>query len=115
MTNPSYPDIEKHISRRYRRLTWLAFHVVMAVVTIVIIWSRNPEPQDGTQVMTGLWFGLLLCHAFKVYLDNLRDEAIERTWQRYAGDEKPKRFLRLENDGELEIIEDEALQAAVRG
>lgn len=109
MTNPSYADIEKQIARRYRRLTWFALHVVMAVVAMVIIWSRNPAPQDGTQVMLGLWFGLLIFHAVKVYLDNLRDEAVERMWQRFSGQEKPKRFLRLETDETLEIVEDDAV------
>lgn len=106
-SSPSYADIEKQVSRHYRRLTWFAIHVIMAVVSIVIIWSRNPAPQDGTQVMMGLWFGVLICHAVKVYLDNLRDEAIERMWQRYSSPEKPKRFLRLEDDDELEVIKDE--------
>jgi hypothetical protein len=44
-------------------------------------------------------------------MDGARDRAIERTWRRYYGDlpyEKPKRdVLRLTDDAELEVIEEE--------
>jgi hypothetical protein len=43
----------------------------------------------------------------------VRDRVIERTWQRYADarfevDEKSKRLMRLTDDAELELVEDES-------
>ncbi len=111
MSTPSYDEVKEQVSRRYNRWAWFVIHVIMAIISIIIIWLIDPTPQDGTPVLAGLWFAVLICHAVKIYLDGLRDQAVERTWQRYSGDgeqEKPKRFLRLEDDDELEVIEDEA-------
>jgi hypothetical protein len=113
MTNPSYDDIRQQISRRFGRLSLFIFHVIMAITTTAVIWLIDPTPQDGTPVLAGLWLGVLVWHATKVYMDGVRDREIERTWQRYSGDlvdidEKPKRMMRLADDDELEVVEDEA-------
>jgi hypothetical protein len=112
MTTPSYDDIRQQIGRRYGRLSLFIFHVIMAITTTAVIWLIDPTPQDGTPVLAGLWLGVLVWHATKVYMDGVRDREIERTWQRYSGeldiDEKPKRMMRLADDDELEVVEDEA-------
>lgn len=114
MTTPSYDDIRKQIERRYSRIAWLIFHAVMAFFSILVIWIIDPTPTDGTPVLAVLWFGVLVCHAIKVFMDGLKDRAVERTWQRYAGEaddfEKPKRTLRLaEYDDEMEIVDDKVV------
>ena len=48
----------------------------------------------------------------KIYMDEQRDQAVERTWQRYSGeiggtDEKPKRIQRLVDNDQLQVVEDE--------
>lgn len=63
-------------------------------------------------IFTALWCGLIAIHTVWLMMSAARDRAIERTWQRYYGDsgfnyEKPKRTVRLTNDAELEVIEDE--------
>lgn len=114
MTTPSYDDIRKQVERRFGRLALFIFHVIMAITTVIVIWLIDPTPQDGTPVLAGLWLGVLVWHAIKVYMDGVRDREIERTWHRYSGDnrtdidEKPKRMMRLTDDDELEIVEDEA-------
>jgi hypothetical protein len=48
-------------------------------------------------------------------MDGARDRAVERTWRRYYGDlpyedEKPKRTMRLMDDAELEVVEEETAE-----
>ena len=115
MTTPSYDDVRQQVERRYGRLTWFIFHVIMAVTTVAVIWAIDPTPQDGTPVIAVLWLGVLVFHALKAFvLDSARDRAIERAWQRYSGEaaaegEKPKRFLRLADDANMEVVEDETV------
>ncbi len=117
MTTPSYDEVRQRVERRYSRLSWFIFHLIMAVTTVAVIWAIDPTPQDGTPVIAALWVGVLVCHAVKIYLDTLRDRAVERTWQRVSGkavDEKPKRTLLLSNEAELEVIEEDAPRERVR-
>lgn len=112
MQPPTYDDIRQQVARRYSRLGWFIFHLIMAITSIIVIWSIDPTPQDGTPVLAGLWAGVLIFHAVKIYLDGLRDQAVERTWAKYQGsfDEKPKRTLLLHDDTELEVVDEEARQ-----
>lgn len=111
--NPSFDDIRQRIDRRYRRLSWFVFHVIMAITSIIVIWLIDPTPQDGTPVIAGLWFGVLIFHAAKLFIDSRQDRAVERAWARYLDvvpDEKPKRTLRLTDDAEMEWIEDGSVE-----
>jgi hypothetical protein len=112
MTQPTYDDIRQQIQRRYTRWTWFIFHVIMAVVTVAVIWAIDPTPQDGTPVLAALWGGVLLCHFIKIFIDGSQDRALERAWQRYSEalvlDEKPKRAMRLTDDGELEVVDEKS-------
>jgi hypothetical protein len=111
MTTPSYDDIRQQIERRYRRLSWFVFHVIMAVMTVAVIWMIDPTPQDGSPVIAALWCGVLIFQAIKIWMDTVRDREIERTWQHISGEnvaEKPKRS-RIQ-DAELEVVEDEPIR-----
>lgn len=111
MSRPSYEDIRKQVARRYDRMSLFVFHVIMAVTSIIIIWLIDPTPQDGTPVLAGLWFGVLIFHAVKLWLDNARDREIERAWERYGDnqqgvyDQKSKRMIRLSDEAEQEAYE----------
>jgi hypothetical protein len=117
MPAPSYEEIRKRIETRYNRIFWLIAHVIMAFVTTAVVWAIDPTPQDGTPVLAVLWIGILICHAVKVGMDELKDRAIERTWQRYERDldaemmeDKPKRSItRLMDNTEVEVIEEEPI------
>lgn len=114
MTTPSYETVRAQVARRYRRLSWFVLHVVMAITSVIAIWLIDPTPEDGTPVIALLWFGLLVFHAIKIYMSGMEDRAVERMWERYQGDadfdEKPKRMMRLTDDAELEVIEDDPVQ-----
>jgi hypothetical protein len=114
MRTPSYEEIRRSVESRYNRFFWFIFHVIMAVVTTGVIWAIDPTPEDGTPVIAALWVGVLIGHAVKVYMDGLKDAAIERTWQQYYGDlemgeveiieeEKPKRMARLMDEDEDDV------------
>ena len=113
MPTPSYDDIKKQIERRYRRLTWFVLHIVVTVTLFGLMWAVVPSFGVATIMFSALWLGGLIFHGFKVWLDNARDLDIERAWTQMStpetdADEKPKRHLRLSDDAELEVIEDEA-------
>ena len=111
---PAYDDIKRQVERRYRRVTFFILHVILAITIVGVVWAIKPNPGEGTIVMGALWAGLLIFHAFKLWLDNERDHEIERTWAKYAPTaiyEKPKRHSRLsddEFDSDSEVRDDQA-------
>lgn len=96
MTNN--PNLRRYVERRYNRLSFFVLHLIFAVTLAAVVFI-TPEYRDSSTPAIGmLWFGLLLYHGVKVYIDSARDRAIERTMQQPyydAEDEKPKRSTRL--------------------
>jgi hypothetical protein len=112
MSTPSYDEIRQQIERRYRRRSFFIYHVIIAIASLSAIAVMSKGDNTFEEVMAALWFGLLVLHGVKVFMDEARDRAIERTWRRYYGDlpyvdEKPKRTLRLMDDAELEVVEED--------
>ena len=109
MSMPTYDEIRRQVGRRYRRRTLFALHFIIAVTGLAVMWLVDPSAEDA--VLSLLWTGLLTFHGIKVFvLDEGHDRAIERMWERYGGDvadEKPKRTLRLSDDAEFEVVDDE--------
>ena len=48
MPNPTYEEVKEQVGRRYSRLMWFIFHVIMAITTVAVVWAIDPTPQDGT-------------------------------------------------------------------
>jgi hypothetical protein len=114
MTPPSYDDIRRQVERRYHKRSIFIYHIIIAFVCLTVIWLTKSPLSMLPQVITVLWIGLLVLHGVKVFMDNARDQALDRMWLRYYDnmplrDEKPKRdMLHLSDDGELEVIEETA-------
>lgn len=110
MSTSSYDEIRQQIERRYRRRSYFIYHVIIAIAGLSTISVMSKGDNTFEEVMAALWFGLLVLHGVKVVMDEARDRAIERTWRRYYGEfdnEKPKRTLRLMDDAELEVVEED--------
>jgi hypothetical protein len=132
MSTPSYHQVRRHVERRHRQVSFFIFHLVVAM-TATLIWMTGTESGVGTRVFAVLWFGVLVCHGMKVYLDGVRDRAVERSWRRYSGEayayadepysastmtlkemlaeidknEKPKRSMFLDDDETKEVESDQ--------
>ena len=121
MSTPSYDEIRQQVGRRYRRRSLFIYHIVIAVTCLTAIWLVDMTPYTVAPFLTVLWAGLLVLHGVRVFMSERSERAIERTWQRYYGDlpyadEKPKRSLRLMDDAELEVIEEETqVRKVLRG
>lgn len=112
MSTPSYDEIRQQVERRYRRRSLFIYHIIIAVTCLTVIWLVDLTPYTVAPFLTVLWAGLLVLHGFRVFMEEVRDRAIESTWRRYYGDlpyadEKPKRTLRLTDDAELEVVEED--------
>jgi hypothetical protein len=116
MPAPSYEEIHKSIERRYSRRFRLFSHVIMAGMTLGALWALGSVSARSLTLVSILWSGLLICHALKVFMDELKDRAVRQALHLYKQDadfytaeDKPKRTMRLMDNSEVEIIEEEPL------
>lgn len=112
MSTPTYDEIRQQVERRYRRRSLFIYHVIIAVASMTVMWLMGSPFSMLPEAITTFWIGLLIIHGVRVFMHEARDRAVESTWRRYYGDlpyadEKPKRTLRLTDDAELEVIEEE--------
>src|SRR5262245_18143102 len=109
---PTYNEVKNQIERRYRRLAFFVFHLIAAFTVLGSIWLLAASAGVTTMMFSELWVGLLIFHGFTVWLGNMRDLELERTWEKYGDEpefyEKPKRLMRDEPDidTEFEVIDD---------
>lgn len=116
MPDPAYDQIRKRIERRYNRRFRLLAHMIMAAITLGALWAVSSISARSLTLVGLLWIGILMCQALKVFMDELKDRAVERAlpsykqdMDLYAADDKPKRIMRLMDNSEVEIIEEEPL------
>jgi hypothetical protein len=112
MSTPSYNEIHQQVQRRYRRRSLFIFHIIIATICLMVLWFTASPRSTLPETFSMLWIGLLLIHGVRVFMGERSEKAIERTWRRYYGDlpyadEKPKRTLRLTDDAELEVVEED--------
>lgn len=117
MSTPSYDEIQAQVTRRYRRRSFLIYHAIIAFFGLSAVFFISPNLRVFLP-LAAMWGGVLALQFVHLVLENAKDREIERTWRRYYGDldyEKPKRqndygyrrTLRLSDDAELEVVDDE--------
>ncbi len=117
-----YTDIEKRVELRFRRRRNFAFHAVLFMAGVSVVWTvlSWPDGDETPLLMILIWGTIFVLHGLHLLFYEVQERALHREIEREHGwrhGEKRKNHpeLRLAEDGELaEVSEDSSRDSPQR-